>query len=60
MSQSDGISSPLYAMTLGSIFYFIFYGVLQGFKQSLIPTQNPFREVAFQLLPSLPGEFCLV
>lgn len=59
VSQSDSISSPLCAMTLGNIFYFIIYGVLQGFRLSY-PYANPSREVAFWLLPFLPGNFCLV
>lgn len=62
MSQPDGISSPLFAMTLGNIFYFIIYGVLQVFKQSLISLRKtPLERLrAFQLLPSLSGDFFLV
>lgn len=66
MSQSEGISSPLYAMTLAKIFNFIIYGVLEvsspfGVQtDSHIPKQNPFRESEYQLHPPLPGDFCLV
>lgn len=48
MSQSEGISFPLYAMTLGNIFYLIIYGVLQGFKQSLISLcKTPLERLCF-------------
>ena len=66
MSQSEGISSPLYVMTLASVFNFMIYGVLQVSSQFGVQTdshilkQNPFREAEYQLHPSLPRDFCHV